>query len=165
MTPLYVLAAEHRQALQRLDEMDLDEQTLAGTLESLRGELETKAVSVAKFIKNMQATADAMKSAEAGIAARRKVVDAKIESIREYLKSNMESAQITKISSAELDLTIKKTPPSVDVFEAALLPESFMRYAPAPPPAPDKAAIAAAIKSGQEVQGARLVSGTRLEIK
>ena len=34
-----------------------------------------------------------------------------------------------------------------------------------PPPAPDKKAIASALKCGEDVPGCRLVQGTRVEIK
>jgi hypothetical protein len=39
-----------------------------------------------------------------------------------------------------------------------------MRTPEEPPPAPDKTAIAKAIKEGHELPGARLVHGTRLAI-
>ena len=40
MTALYELAAEYRADAEKLADMDLDEQTLADTLEGLGGELE-----------------------------------------------------------------------------------------------------------------------------
>ena len=65
MTALYELAAEYRADCEKLADMDMDEQTLADTLEGLSGELEVKAQNVIMFTRNLEATAAAIKEAEA----------------------------------------------------------------------------------------------------
>jgi len=60
---LYSLAAEYRQAAESIANLDLDDQTIADTLEGLSGELEVKATNVAMFAKNLEATATAIKEA------------------------------------------------------------------------------------------------------
>lgn len=47
MTALYALTQQYMDAANKLADMDLDEQTLADTLEGLSGDFEAKAVSVA----------------------------------------------------------------------------------------------------------------------
>ena len=69
MTALYEIAAEYRDAATKLAELDLDAQTVADTLEGLSGDLETKAQNVAFFVRNLEATAAAIKQAEADMAA------------------------------------------------------------------------------------------------
>jgi hypothetical protein len=76
----------------------------------------------------------------------------------------METAEVQRIECPHFRLAIQAKPPSVDVYEPGLLPAQYMRTPEAPPPAPDKKAIADAIKAGEEVPGARLVQGTRLAI-
>lgn len=61
---LYELSDEYRDALAVLNEMDLDEQTIADTLEGLQGAIEVKAQNVAMFTRNLEATAEAIKDAE-----------------------------------------------------------------------------------------------------
>ena len=65
MTQLFVLAGEYRSAAQKLADLDLDEQTVADTLESLSGDLEVKATNVAMFARDLEARAEAIKQAEA----------------------------------------------------------------------------------------------------
>lgn len=165
-TALYVLADEYREAAARLADLELDEQTIADTLEGLAGELEVKATNVALFIRNIEASADAIKAAEGEMAKRRKAIEARADRIREYLKANMERTGISKIESPYLSLTIKKNPPSVVIDAEGQIPcEFFKDPPPPPPPAVDKKAIADAIKAGNEVPGAHLQTSTRLEIK
>lgn len=162
---LYSLAAEYRQAAEHLANLDLDDQTIADTLEGLSGELEVKATNVAMFAKNLEATATAIKEAESNMAARRKAIESRVARLNAYLKANMEATGISKIESPYLCIQIKKNPPGVQIDAESLIPAEFWKQAPPPPPAIDKKAIAEAIKAGAEVPGAHLQSGTRLEVK
>lgn len=165
MTALYDLTNEFRDAAAKLEDLDLDEQTVADTLEGMAGELEAKAVSVAAFARNLEATAGSIKAAEADMAARRKALEKRADSLRAYLLRCMEAAGIKKIESPHFALTVKAKPPSVDVFDAEQLPADYMRQIEPPPPAPDKVLIGKALKDGFDVPGARLVTGNRLEVK
>ena len=74
MTALYLLAEEYRAAAEKLADLDLDEQTVADTLESLAGSVEVKATNVAAFARNLEALADQIDEAERSMAARRKAL-------------------------------------------------------------------------------------------
>lgn len=165
MTALYEIAAEYRDAATKLAELDLDAQTVADTLEGLSGDLETKAQNVAFFVRNLEATAAAIKQAEADMAARRKAMENRADGLKRYIFESMTVAGIEKIECPHFRLAIKNNPAAVDVFEPGLVPASFMRTPEPPPPALDKTAIKEALKAGQDVPGARLTSGRRLEIK
>lgn len=165
MTALYVLAYEYRLAADYLAESDLDEQTLSDTLDSLSGEMETKAVNVAMFARNLEATAAAIKEAESAMSTRRKAIENRAASLRAYIQKAMEATGIKKIEGVHFALTLRANPPSVDVFDAAQVPATYMRQKPPPPPEPDKAAIKAALQAGQDVPGAKMTQGQRLEVK
>ena len=162
---LYQLADEYLQAVEKLSDMDLDEQTVADTLESLQGDMETKVVNVSKFIKNLEASAEAMIHAEAQIKSRRQAIENRVERIKHYLKFHMERTGMTKIDSPWFKVAIRTNPPSVVIDAAPAIPCEFYVYPEAPAPYPDKKAIAKAIKDGQEVPGAHLEQSTRVEIK
>ena len=164
-TALYVLADEYLQAAQQLADLELDPQTVADTLEGLSGDLEVKATNVAMFARNLEASAEAIKGAEAQMAARRKSIENRAASIRDYLKAQMERTGISEIASPYFKLAIRKNPPAVVIDAASQIPAEFMRQPETPPPAPDKKAIGAAIKAGREVAGAHTEASTRLEIK
>jgi len=165
MTALYELAAEYRADAEKLADMDLDEQTLADTLEGLSGELEVKAQNVIMFTRNLEATAAAIKEAEAQMAARRKALENRAAGLRRYVLENMQFAGIQKIECPFFKLSIRDNPAAVDIYEPGLIPAQYMKQPEPPPPAPDKTAIKAAITAGTDVPGARLTKGTRLDIK
>jgi hypothetical protein len=165
MSSLYELSNEYLAVQNKLVEAEFDEQTIADTLEGMSGDLEVKAENVGKFILNLEAQANAIKDAEKRMAERRKAIEAKAESIRKYLKDNMDRCGITKIESPYFALTIKTNPPSVIIDDASAIPVGFLKFAEPPPPAPDKKLIADAIKAGEVVEGAHLESATRLDIK
>lgn len=162
---LFQIAAEYRHITDVLMDSDADEQTVKDTLEAEAWPLELKAQNYGFVIRNMEATAAAIKEAERQMADRRKAIEKRAAHLMERLKTGMEIAGVTEISCPHFAIKIKKNPASVDIFEPGLIPAEFMRQPEPPPPAPDKAAIKAHIQAGGEVPGALLAQGTHLEIK
>lgn len=164
MPNLYEISQQYRAAVLRLEDLDLDDQTFADTLESLSGDLEAKATNVIFYAKNLDALAESIKNAEDAMSTRRKALERRSERLRAYVKMNMLATGIKKISCDFFQIAIRDNLPSVDVFEPGLLPQDYMREIPAKFE-PDKTLIKAAIKDGFEVAGARLVQSQRIEIK
>lgn len=162
---LYQVADAYLQDVAKLQDLDLDPQTVADTLEGLQGDMEVKATNVAMFIRNLESLADQIKQAEATMAARRKAIETRAESIREYLLSNMQRTGITKIESPYFKIALRNNPPSVVVDDPSLIPARYMRQAEPPPPSPDKKEIKAAIEFGEIVPGAHLESKVGVTIK
>jgi hypothetical protein len=162
---LFDIAAEYRAAVDRLSDLDLPEEVIADTLESLPGELEAKARNVAAFARDLEATASSIKDAEAQMAARRKAIENRAAGLRRYLMTSMQVAGISKIECPQFCLSIKANPPAVEIYEPLSVPADYMKQPPPPPPTPDKTLISKALKDGYEVPGARLVRGQRLEIQ
>ena len=164
MTALYQLAQDFRAAAEQLADLDLPPEVIADTLESISGDLEVKALNVALFARNLESTAAAIKQAEGDMAARRKALERRVQSLKDYLLHAMQSTGIKKIEGPYLRIGVRDNPESVEVFDADQVPAEFMRKPEPPPAAPDKAAIKAAIKAGQEVPGAKLTRSQRLDI-
>jgi hypothetical protein len=162
---LYSLSANYLQALDFLTdpEADLPAEAVKDTLEALAGELEDKAVNVAKFLRNMEAMAEAIKAAEADMAKRRKALESRAQWLKDYLKGNMEHTGISKIECPYFKLSIQNNPAAVHIFDEGALPEQFKEQVI--DWKIDKTAIKKAILAGQSVAGASLVNGTRLVIK
>ena len=162
---LYELAHDYRAAAEKLSDLDLPPEVIEDTLESMSGDLEAKATNTAMVVRNLEATAAAIKEAEKQMAERRKAVENRAERVRDFLLANMVVAGIQKIECPYFKLAVRENPPAVEVYEPGLIPAEFMRQPEPPPPAPDKTAIKEAMKAGQDVPGCRLTRGTRLEIK
>ena len=95
MTALFQLSAEYRQISDKLHDLDLDETTIADTLEGVGGELQEKAINVAKFFRNVESDAEQIEAAAKQMLERAKAMRKKADSLKRYLHTNMEKAGIT----------------------------------------------------------------------
>lgn len=162
---LYELSSNYLQALDFLTdpETDLPIETINDTLEALGGELEDKAINVAKFFRNMEATADAIKIAEANMAKRRKALENRVQWLKNYIKENMEHCGISNIECPHFKLSIQKNPAVINILDESAIPAQFKEEVISWKI--DKTAIKDAIKSGSIVPGTELAGSTRLTIK
>lgn len=171
MSALYELVAQHRSLEALAASEDLPVEMIADTLEGLEGEVTQKATSVAKFVMNCEATAEAIEKAAAQMMIRAKRLNARAEHVRNYLYTNMKAAGILKIEALEFTVSVKKNPPAVNVLDETMVPAEYMVTPPPPPPPPppaarpDKKKIADALKADIDIPGCELVRGERLEIK
>jgi hypothetical protein len=165
---LFEIAAQYRNITDVLMDAGVDEQTLKDTLEGESWPLELKAQNYGFVIRNLEATAASIKEAEKQMKARREAIEKRAAALLERLKTGLEIAGVTKLECPHFALTIKKNPPSVDVWDERQIPAQYMRT-PEPPhppvPVPDKLALKEALKAGIEVPGAQMAQGTRLEIR
>ena len=161
---LYQMVDEYREALAGLADMDLDDQTMADTLEGLQGELVVKGQNVAAFALNLEAEARAMKEAEQRIAKRRRALENKSKHLRDYLRINMERSGITEISANDKSFKVKlmKGRPSCVIDDESALPPDYIEEVKTTKV--DKRLITQAIKDGYEVPGAHLETKPALKI-
>lgn len=162
---LFAIAGEYRQQLDQLEQMGLDEQTFQDTLESISGDIETKSINVAMFVRNLESSAAAIETQIESMEERSKAIRKKADHIKNYLRANMEHAKLQKIESPFFVLSIRKNSVSLILDDESKVPPSFLKAPEPPPPALDKTAIKDALKNGQVVPGAHLEQKTRLEIK
>ena len=151
MTALYQLVADYKEAAERLSESGLDEQTITDTLEGLSGDIEQKAINLAKLIRNIEAETSAIRSAVDDMVKRANAEEAKAKRLRDYLKDCLQQAEIRKVSCPFFVVSLKATPAAVVIDDEKLIRGDLMVWPPAPPPKPDKRAIAEVIKAGEEV--------------
>jgi hypothetical protein len=162
---LYQIADQYLQDMQMLQERDLDDQTFADTLESLSGDLEVKAMNVAMFIRNLEANADAIKAAEKQMADRRKAIENKAERIKEYLLQNMVRTGITKIECPFFKITVRDNPESLVIESDKNIPMEYYKQPPPPEMVLDKMQLKKDLQMGVVVDGCKLESKKRVEIK
>jgi len=153
---------EIKQDFLRLAEMDLDEQTMQDTLESLQFELEEKADNIACLIKQVEAEAEAIKAEAKNLTDRAKAKETKVERLTQYLLDTLKAVGTDKIETTRNVLQVKKNPASVVLNEGfnnliyMVEKVTFM---------PDKKRIKEAIEHGIEIDGAKLEQKERLVIK
>jgi hypothetical protein len=162
---LFEIASEYRADAAKLEDLDLDDQTFADTLEAISGDLETKCMQTAFVARNLEATAAQIKEAAKVMTERAKALENRAERIRKYLLDGLTLAQVEKVDTPYFRIKIALNPPSVQIADESLIPDAYKTEPEPPKPMPDKKLIAAALKDGFEVPGCSLVRGRRLDIK
>jgi hypothetical protein len=165
---LYEISGQYRQLAEQLATMDLDAQTVADTIEAsgLTDALQEKAQGVELVARAAEIHCPAIDAEIARLQALKAHRQKIAQGLRDYLKAQMENAGVERIECPLFKLTVKKNPPAVEVEDERQVPAAFWVIPPPKPPESriDKTAIKNAIKSGQEVPGAKLVQHTRLEV-
>jgi len=163
---LYEMAGAYRQLLDTLSEGDFDAQTIADTVEAsgIVDDIAQKAAGIEMVARTMEMHTPALDAEIERLTALKKRRQAAAKGLRDYLRANMQAVGITKLESPLFVIKLQNNPPSVDVYEPGLIPVEFMTQPKPPEPAPNKTAIAAAIKGGAEVPGARLTQSQRLVV-
>ena len=160
----FELAAEYRQLAELLAERHDDEQLIADTLESVSGPLDERIENLAKMVRNIEAADSGVQKTMANLEARHAALRRAAERGRQLILDLMQASRRDKVNTALFSLAVRKNPPQVVIEREADLPPAYLVHQEAPPPQPDKRAIAAALKAGLPVPGARSEQGVRLDI-
>lgn len=145
-----------------VQEMDLEPETLKDTLDSIAETFEDKAESIAKLIRNLEADKKAFDEEEKRFKDKKQTADNRIKSLKLYLEDNMRLTGKTKFKTGVFSFAIQNNPPSVEVFDEALIPKQFLI---AQPVKIDRAGIKELLKAGEEVPGAELKHSSGLRIR
>ena len=165
MSNLYNLSAEVAALKEKLEASDLDEQTIADTLEAESFDFENKVRALAYVIREFQAKEEALTCAIDEMVYRKQVMKNRVFNLKAYLLDCMQLAGVRKVEGVEFDVFIRKNPKSVDVQKSVLVPESFWKTPEPSPAILDKRAILEKLKAGEYVPGCRLVQTERVEIR
>ncbi|HEV2610860.1 MAG TPA: siphovirus Gp157 family protein [Noviherbaspirillum sp.] len=161
----FELAAQYRRLAEMLAERHDDEQLIADTLESMSGPFDERLENLAKMVRNMETAANGVEKTIESLEARHAALRRGAERGRKLILELMQTARRDRVTTALFSLTVKKNPPVVVVDRETDLPSVYLTQHEAPPPMPNKKAIAAALKAGIEVPGARTEQGVRLDIQ
>ena len=161
---LYQLADEYRALMDLAASEEADEESFALALEAIHGDLKTKAVAVAQVARNLEAFYDQVNIAMAEMKRRAERAERRAESIRLYLKEQMQKTGIAKIDSPFFTVVVRRNPPRVIIDDETVLPVGYWRTIPERRE-PDKLAVLRDLKSGAAIDGCHLENSTRLEIK
>lgn len=141
-----------------------DDDITTALVEIVAGEIEAKTENICKFIKLLDGTAEQFKAEEERIRAARKALENKADRAREYMKGALLEAGIDKVSAGTFKVSVGLSGGSVAIDDLASIPPRFLTVIPEQYQ-PDKTAIKAAIKAGEEVPGAHIEAGYQLRIR
>lgn len=138
-------------------EVTFDEERIA----SLQMERDKKIESIALWIKNLSADAEAIKKEKLALADRQTAAERKAEHLKRYLASVLDG---NKFSTPKVDVGFRRSTRvelDEDKFFDAGTNQEYMKMSVSP----DKTKIKAALKQGLPVLGAGLVDVTNIVIR
>lgn len=142
---------------------DISHDMIADTLEGIVGSFEDKAKGISSVINNMGSDIASIKDEIDRLAKRKKVIENRESSIKEYLRINMEALEIKKISCPLFTITLAAGRDVVQIDNEDELPDEFVKIKTSS--SPDKTLLLKALKEGP-IEGASLVkSKTSIRIK
>lgn len=153
MSKLYEISAQFKelQAIANDDEMAV---AVADTLESMEGEFNEKANAIVSMVLNMDGDVEPIDSAIERLQARKKVIQNKQASLKNYLRENMERTSIKKISCPLFTITCVEGRELAYIDNEEALPDEYLSVKTTV--SPDKTAITKALKEGKEIEGVHL---------
>jgi chaperonin cofactor prefoldin len=153
MSKLYELTGQ----LKELENMDGDEEfavAIKDTLEAIGGEFNDKALTVTRVALNYNSDIEVLDVEIKRLQDRKKTIKNRHDQLIEYLRYNMEAADIKKVSCPLFTVTLSNGRDVVVIDDEDQLPDEFMRVTTNV--APDKVALLNSLKNGFEVPGARI---------
>lgn len=117
-----------------------------------------KIENICLFIKNLKADAAALKTEKDSFAARQKAAEHKAEWLTSYLQQFLNG---DKWKSNRASVSYRKSE-QINIKDIRDIPIEYIKFAD---PVPDKLAIKAAIKRGENIKGAEIVEKQNISIK
>lgn len=158
MSKLYELTGQFKELSALMDGADEDMAiAVRDTMGMIEAEFNDKALAVSRIILNFDTDVAAIDAEISRLQERKRLITNRQSSIKEYLRENMEAAEISKISCPLFTITLAKGREVAVIDDENALPDELMRVKTEINP--DKNAIAAKLKAGEEVPGAHLERG------
>lgn len=165
MSNLYKLSAEVAAVKEKLEASDLDQPTIADTLEAESFDFEEKCKALGYVVKEFESKIMSLEDAYDEMWQRKVRFENKRKSLLEYLQACMTIAGVRKVEGLEFDIVIQKNPHAVQIIDDGLVPELYWKI-PEPEPARlDKRRLLKDLKDGKSIPGCQLEQTERVVIK
>jgi phage host-nuclease inhibitor protein Gam len=167
---LYDIGNTYKELLEAIASGEIPEEAIADTLAAVDGEFTDKADNIACFIKSLLAEKQAIKAEIDVLNERAEAKQHKADKLTDYLYQMFKLSGKTKIETARNVMSIRKTPPKVEVDDDT----AFIAYArehgdelflTIKDPTINKTKLKEYLKAGNEYPHAKLVAGEKLSIK
>lgn len=154
---LYMIATNYRSILQMaLDEGLAADDELKNALADIRDDLATKADGVCYVIQTLDEEVESLKMEAKRLTERAAVRTNNAERLKEYLKSCLQGAGVTKVKAEHFNVTVCKGREKLVIDDEKKISDQFWVQ---PPKELDKAAVKLALQAKEEVNGAHISAG------
>lgn len=160
---LYELTEAYQNISALIEHGDLTQEEIAQVIDTLTDSIQEKAGNIALMMQNMDADIEAIKAEEDRLFSRRKALENKKTSLKQYLEDNFKMIGLDKVKTATHTISLQKNPPSVKILDKNLLPKDYLIHIEEW--REDRRAILDAYKNGKEVPGAEILQTEGLRIR
>lgn len=137
---------------------------LAGVrLSAINLALEAKFDGIGSILREFEASSKAIGEEIARLSARKAAIDRRSEGLKAYALSQLKRAGLSEVNGTKFTFAVRLNPEAVQIVDQAAIPRKYIRIEISE--SPDKNAIKAAHKAGEEIPGVVFTRGERLEIR
>lgn len=165
---LYELSNDYQKVWDLMDNPDIPEDAILDTLEGIQGEIKVKAVDIACFIKDLRATVAAFKAEEDTLKKRRQTIEKRTESLTDYLAKYLQMGDLTEVKDPRASISFRASKATRVTNPDELLAWAKVNrpaWVTVPDPIVSIMAVRDALKKGEEVPGAEIVTNQNIQIK
>ena len=146
MASIYEITADYLELLDMAEDPEMDPQVFEDTLEAVGGELECKAESYAKVMRQLESDAAGLKAEIDRLTNRRRTIEANVDRMKRALTNCMYATGKTKFKTELFSFGIQKNPASLHIdCELKDIPKKYLIRQD---PKIDKVALKKAILEG-----------------
>lgn len=162
---LYNITNKFIELFEKSENEELTQEELQEQGNELAVALRNKSTNIIGYMKNLDATSEALKSEIERLTAIKKSIDSKKDKFTEYVKNNMEMLQLEKVETPIGNLTIAKNPMSVEIVDEIAVPDEY-KVAKVTTSVDKKAILSHFKETGELIPGTNVITNkTNLRIK
>ncbi|MFD2448314.1 siphovirus Gp157 family protein [Vogesella fluminis] len=160
---LYQLADQYLQLAQAMRDTEVPDEVVDKTLAAASGDIEHKAWNITALMQEFEGQIAMMKLAEQRMAFRRKSLEKRTETLRQYLLQHLCRVGIFEIETPEFAIRVYDNPPRVILDDEDLVPAEYKEEEVVVSVRKDE--LRRAMLEGEIIPGAHLERSQRLAIK
>jgi hypothetical protein len=158
MAKLYEISGQYADLQKIADSVEEEDADMLAAITNSLGDItesfNEKAEALMHVVRNMEAETGPIEKEIARLQDRKKAINNRQDSLRDYLRDNMERTGVKKISCPLFTITCGAGREVSIINNEALIPDDYMAVTTSIKP--DKSALTKALKSGAEIPGASL---------
>jgi len=130
MAKLYELAEQYLALTRVIDEGGVSEEDFKQALDQLKDNFEDKVENIGKMALSCSSDAQSIEAEIGRLSARQRVLTTAYTHLKSYLLLEMSAVGVDKVQRPLVTVSLRKSPPSCEVYDDALIPENFWRVIP-----------------------------------
>lgn len=149
---LYELSQNYNNLYDLLNNEEVPVEVIEDALKEIEDEIEIKFENIAKLIRSIEGTTEVIRAEERRLANRRRVMENKVKSLKNYMLDQLNVMDRTRIEANIFVVRKQRNPKSVEVVDKKQLDKKYLIDQE---PKVDNRAIKADLDLGREVAGAK----------